>query len=143
VSANPQNFRRFGTHRPLPIRPKLFFYFFTLLQANKLNGQIAAGFQAGEKHHVSRQFVDIHGLTHVQHKSFSALTQRSRAQNQMHGFRYGHEIPSGPRIGDLNRFALLDLFPEKLEHASTASGNVPEAYATERRAMSPRQFLNE
>ena len=105
--------------------------FFARAQTGIDDGDVASGLLAGEPDHLLGEQADRHRFAHIEGVDRLLGTDRRGLQNQLAGFRNGHEEPGDFGIGDRHRATAADLLAEQRYDAAGGIEHVAEAHGDE------------
>src|SRR5690606_34622873 len=101
--------------------------------ANEFDADIDVRPQPAHSDHTLGEVDNADDFTHLQKEGIIARRQAGSVNDQIDGFRDGHEVAGHVRIGDRHRAAAVNLAVKGWDHTAAASENVAKTYRGEKR----------
>ena len=83
-------------------------------------------FITGKFNHLTGQINNFDAFAHIKNEYFTAISQRSRLQNELTRLGYSHKKTSYFRMSNRYRTTRLNLFLETRDHRTIRSQNIPK-----------------
>ena len=73
-------------------------------------------------------FINRHRLAHVQNQHLAVVANCAGLNNQLHGFRNGHEVTGNALVRDCDWATFINLIAERHQYAAARAQHVAEAH---------------